>query len=226
MIKIISLHILKTGGMSFLEILKDQYGKDSVYRYTERYTRLRHIRRKIVLNTFPRKTKVLHGHLVYRNVEHLVRKHQSKVIVWFRNPVERVISRYYFLMKNIEKNPRHSRRELKILSLLEYANRPGQMNEQSRFVDGIDLDQLFFFGFLETFNDDLQVLAEKLQWQSLNSYHNNSNVNYKSRFMDEVSDETRNEIRALNTLDVELYNHAWKMKHGNVTPSGSNVLCP
>jgi len=212
MVEIISLHILKTGGTSFLEVLKDQYGEKSVYRYTERASWYKRIKRKIVLNTLSSKTRVLHGHFVYRHVEHLVRKHQPKIVVWFRDPVERVISRYYFLMNRVEENPLHPKVHMRDYSLLEFARLESQRNVQHKYIDGLDLNDLFFFGFLETFNDDLQVLAERLQWKPLKPHHKNDNENYKSRFKDSISAETRIEIRELNPLDVELYDRAWKMK--------------
>ncbi len=217
MIDIVSLHILKTGGMSFLDILKNQYGEQAVYRYIENDTRLKKIRRKIILNTFSSKTKVIHGHFIFQDVEHIVKRNKSKVVVWFREPVERIISRYYFLMKRIENNPKHPKISFKNDSLLDFANRPSQKNMMSRFVEGIALEDLFFFGFLESFESDLKILTQKLNWKSFKTFHKNSNREYKNKYINQISEEVKKEIKIINQKDYELYNRALDLKNINIS---------
>ncbi len=75
MIELISIHIGKTAGSSFLEILKKQYGENQIYHYIDRRSPnsklqdyIQQIRRKLVLNNLSKNIKVVHGHFYYKHV--------------------------------------------------------------------------------------------------------------------------------------------------------------
>ena len=201
--------------MSFLELLRKEYGNDHVYRYIEKDSRFVKYKRAIKLRTIPRKAKVIHGHFTFEDVQHLVEKHQPKVIVWFRDPIKRVISRYHYLMKNISENPNHAKLAWRNDTLLEFAQRPSQINVMSRFVQGIRLEELYFFGFLEHFDEDLSELAEKLGWDPIEHVHANSNANYLSKVNTIIDDDTIKKLEEINHLDMELYQRALAMKAKN-----------
>jgi hypothetical protein len=212
MIEIVSLHILKTGGMSFLELLREEYGNEHVYHYIEKDSRFVKLKRALKLRTIPSRAKVIHGHFIFEDVRHIVEKDHPKVIVWFRDPIKRVVSRYHYLMKNISENANHPKLAWKNDTLLEFAQRPSQINVMSRFIKGIELEDLFFFGFLERFDEDLSELATKLGWEHTKQVHANSNADYLSKVNTELDEMTRKKLEEINQLDMQLYHSALTLK--------------
>ncbi len=218
MIELISIHIAKTGGRSFYEILKNEYG-DKV---DPRYKRIHYYPDKDYTNKLihriPQQVTVIHGHLLYEHVREIHLKYHPKVIAWMREPVERVISNYYFLMKRIREDKRDHPQKRKInYSLLEYA-RDSIMDKATHYLEGIDLEELFFIGFLETFDQDLKLLGKMLEWKKpVPSIHINDSSNFETNTLcptkrHEITEEIRQEIRELNLKDVKLYEKAKALK--------------
>src|SRR5437762_9155277 len=101
--ELISLHIPKTGGTSFRNILKSVYGDDQVVNFeieTNGVIRLNEI-------PFHKKylpdVKVIHGHFVYETFFNSFKLPEGyKIITWVRDPVKRVISNFYYLESRLK----------------------------------------------------------------------------------------------------------------------------
>ena len=142
------LHIPKTAGTSFRNILKGVYGSKGVARLD--------IRRNIELNSkvltgskIKPGIKVIHGHFSYRRFnERFEIAEGTPVITWLREPAERVVSNYYYLDKILRKELNEEKKDLNILAkmektLLEYASTEANRNRMSKFLDGINLEEFF-----------------------------------------------------------------------------------
>lgn len=218
MIEVISLHIPKTAGKSFYKVLQHVYG-EKLDKRTRRKDYFPHkVNIKMLINTIPDAVSVMHGHLLYRHVMNIKQIHGSKVITWLRDPVDRVISNYYFLMQSIRKNSskEHQHQDKVDYTLLDYASEESVRNRMTKYLEGIELEDLFFIGFLEYFNEDLLTLSKMLDWKvAIPNVHENSGSSYRKNLTcatKTVTAEMRDEIRELNRSDVLLYEKALDLR--------------
>ena len=99
MIELISLHIPKTGGRSLRRVLKNVYG-DTLDLRQEIHDFYPDVKTSPPLeDDFPDHTRAIHAHLSIRHFMPIIQAHNPKVITWIREPVERMISNYYFFIK-------------------------------------------------------------------------------------------------------------------------------
>jgi hypothetical protein len=210
-IELLSVHIPKTAGTSFRYTLFEVYGEDAVLRVDLMPKRQADPEDPFapLQSRLKRRVKVLHGHYnpvelreVYPGIPQDV-----KMITWVRNPVTRVISNYYYLRQRIREeieenttlNVGVTNRMLK--TLMEYAVQEIARNRMSKFLEGISLDQFAFIGVQENYSEDLRSLAVALGWGKYTEYlHNVTEDKYS-----DIDEATRAEIRALNSLDWEIY---------------------
>ena len=198
--KILSIHIQKTAGSAFYDWLCHQFNDVSVNMkrelvQQEAFTGLLH-------------HEVVHGHIKYREVNRFLNG-DEKILTWVRHPVDRVISNYRFFKSTLEdplrRNPvvfqknKHRLNE----TLAEYIERPETQNMMSDFLQGVDLEQLYFIGVFEQFNSDLERLAKKLKTSKTYIPPRINESSKKNR--PEIKAEERKKIEQLNAKDVELY---------------------
>jgi hypothetical protein len=208
-IELLSLHIPKTAGTSFHRTLQSVYGDKHVVRFEW-------IKGQPFMNSepyagqgLPAQSKVIHGHYTTKAIRELFPLEEVPVITWVRNPVDRVISNYYYLAKRLEEIVDEESNHWHILekmqkSLLEFAHAEVNRNRISKFLAGADLEDFFFVGVVENYNEELEYLAQKLNWSNYQSERDNVSGS-KSRF---VSEAVRDEIQALNQKDMEVYRRA------------------
>ena len=215
-LKIISLHIPKTAGTSFNETLKEMYGTEKISYFTRERVKACQKARKNIVEDIPPETLILNGHLHYHEIQDIHRKQNLPIITWFREPVERVISNYSFFIRRLNEPPKteaHRRNQhRKNETLLEYARMSENRNVMSRFLEGIKLEDLYFFGFLETFDEDLKRLSKLLNWtREIKPIYMNDNRDYKRKYVS-ITPEIRTELEKLNHADIQLYKHALQLK--------------
>lgn len=218
-LEIISLHIPKTGGASFVNFMKEVFGGENVIRFRKLNYRIENSDWTLVekndrerdLKTEAGRHKVLHGHFQYNEIEDIHKNSNAKVITWVRDPVERVVSRYFYLQRTIRDEPNHFQKEKKDMGLLEFAELPSQRNVMSRYVDGISIENLFFIGVLEYHDQSIEEFKQlfNITAKVLPAW-DNKNLEYKSQYS--VSDDEKRSVMELNSHDVELYNKVLRMK--------------
>jgi hypothetical protein len=130
------------------------------------------------------------------------------VIVWLRDPVERLISDYRYLSSILhdyvdhKKVPSLLRRMEK--TLLEFAAFPSAQNVTTRFLEGMELKAFAFVGMVENYEEDIQRLSQLMNWNVETIYRHN--ITKKKPL--EVSDEELRIIKNLNAEDIEIYKYA------------------
>ena len=213
-IELLSVHIPKTAGTSFRKTLTEVYGEKAVLRVD-----LPPKSQKDPEDPFAPLQKrlkpgvrVLHGHFnavelrrVYSNIPE-----DAKMITWVRDPVNRVISNYYYLRQRIREeidqntslNVGVTNRMVK--TLMEYAIQDVARDRMAKFLAGTELDDFDFVGVQENYTEDLRRLALVMDWNSYTEYFHNVTEDKYS----DIPEETRAEIRALNPLDWEIYQQA------------------
>ena len=197
-----SIHIPKTGGTSFWRVLEHVYGPKAVQRvFPGDYEGK---------EKFPieRGTRALHGHIRYQDLAAFFDLPADvKRVTWLRNPTDRVISNFHYLVE---------RGEMKESDLLEYAARESARNRMSRFLKGADLDDFFFVGVLEKFWEDCKDLGGRLKWADVPHLWENIS-DYARR---KVPEDTRREIRQLNQKDEQLYRRALALRSERLSRVG------
>jgi len=215
-IELLSMHIPKTAGTSFFLILQQAYGKNGVMRMDYRPAFDRFIVRSKPYNseTLPDEIRVLHGHLNYKIIsKYLDLNENVKIITWIRNPVERVISDYYYMLERLKDSfvvdPLHPNilgRMTK--SLLEFAQVNYEQNKISKYLKGMNLNNFYFVGIVESFDEDMKELSKQLHWQEMKAIRQNITRKKPSS----VSAEVYEAIKSMNHKDWEIYQLALAMR--------------
>ena len=183
--ELISVHIPKTAGTSFAEILKEVYGhtnigslhiqsvgksNDLIITYQDKPVK----ETELNLNTM-----VLHGHFPYRRIPQIIKPSaDTPIITWLRHPVERVISAYHYADNIYRKELSETNPRLNILNtlkrnLMEYAFIKGSRNVCTQFLEGAKLEDLYFVGIVEHFEEDLAYLSQLMGWKNYQVPHLN-----------------------------------------------------
>ena len=214
-LQLLSVHIPKTAGTSFRLMLYDAYGKDNVARLDYNFSK-----NKISLNESPFLETVLpdyysvyHGHFIPKE---LYSKFDIDpailVITWLRHPVELVISNYYYQYQLFQELIQDKGVDIIRMrrSLLEFAADPFNQNRMTRQLQGIDIDDYFYVGLVERFDQDIIELATRLGWKNVKSYHENITKQHQDRY--KITDEVKAQIAEWNITDMGLYNHVLSRK--------------
>jgi hypothetical protein len=174
MIELIHCHILKTGGVTFLQMIEEVYGKDAIaFPWTwlgmapeegagfkmlwSNWPKLKSLwqaKIPVAIENNP-KLRVLQGHHPVGLFKGLCP--EAKRICWVRHPVARVISQYQHDMKK-----RHQPQ----MPIDKYIELPHNRNLQS-FYMGHYLDNMDWVGVLELIDRDIVRLAELLEWETI-----------------------------------------------------------
>lgn len=206
MIEIISIHIPKTAGRSFLSVLRNEYGDTFVSHFDRKSFPDKTIPEITQFKSeLPNSIRAIHGHFNFCDISDLKEQHHAKVITWLRDPVERVISNYSFFKKRIAENPADPElQKRKAETLMEYARMENSRNRMYKFMKGLPVKDYFFIGITEHMAADMQSLAKMLNWKPVSIPRINDNTVFK-KFLPAVNNSERREIAELNKFDLELY---------------------
>jgi len=218
---LIFLHIPKTAGTTLNRIIEWQYSPLAIYTMdphriratAERFKRLPEARR--------RRLQVVRGHLFYGIHEFLPQG--ATYITMLREPVARILSSYYFVLRR-PLNPLHRKLKSEKLGVEDCIRLfPDRNNTQCRFIAGVkdaaiaderlldmakeNLTKSFsVVGICERFEESLILISKTFGWEI--PFYKNQKV-AKSRPV--VEPKLADLIRDHNRLDVELYEFGKKL---------------
>ena len=194
---LISVHIPKTAGTTFRELLADYFGDDLCLFYGG--WRDRHL---AAISQPPPSLRCIHGHFHARDFE--VPFPDGRRIVWLRDPVERVCSEYEHHCRH--RDPQNSLSTLvgAGTGLLEFAEHPEARNTQTRVLQGLAIEDFAFVGISERFDAELVRLRAATGIGLPSGHHVNANPARRTVRYPLAADQYRTVLR-LNREDHELY---------------------
>lgn len=187
--KIIFVHIPKTAGSSFAYFLRKAYGKKVVIRDIEKFWRGTKTDSKEYESY-----DVIYGHFHSSKYMYL----NGLMITFLRDPVERVISQFYYSNK-----PEGVSEDI---SLTDYAALPVCQNMMVKQLESLDFFD--FIGFQEEFNKSLSRCEEFLGVQFLKRRDIRSRDNRMRK--GGVTNKVKEYIRKMNKEDDKMYKMALK----------------
>ena len=236
---VIFLHIPKAAGMTLSRIIERQHRPTSIFTISG-------IRAGISIDDFKklpearrRKIKALKGHMWFGLHEFLPQP--STYMTMLRDPVDRIVSHYYFALRRESQHYLYRSIMSKHMTLADYASSemsPELSNGQTRLLSGVEnLNKLTGFepctpemlerakknlkehfsvvGLSERFDETLIILRKVFGWKNI--YYNQRNVTRKRPRKEDVSEDALSKIRKHNELDIELFEYGKKMFEELVT---------
>jgi hypothetical protein len=214
--KIIFLHLPKTGGLTLYDILERQYKKGEVYTIKIKNKRPA-LQEFINLPDIEKtKIKVLRGHMPFGYHQFL--QEEAKYITVLRNPVDRVISHYYYILEHpdhyLYDKVKGMKVEEYVISDVTHELDNGQIRDITEIQENEKctaehfeiakkrLEENFLFAsVLDYFDEGLIILKDMLGW----SYPTYYTINKKKGDRPKISAEIKAQIAEKNKYDLELY---------------------
>lgn len=217
---LIAVHIPKTAGTTFCKFLLSIYGHEHVIEYygetklaVERLNFMSEEKVQEVLDSKP-EIKAITGH--FTSDKYAKSYPNTKMVIWLRDPIKRLISHYYYWQTRKPTNDLHKIVIDNKLSLLEFAQLDEIRNFMSKYVVNHSLEDFFFVGIQEYFEEDIKILSSIMRWNNPPlppAKMTNSYPEYKQLVSQTLSDESLMvKLNQLNAQDIHLYQHALELR--------------
>lgn len=211
---IISIHIPKTGGTTFSEILKTiaeeifylDYG-NQVFSPTALYRHGQLVQEPFEsvtdLELLPGRS-VIHGH--FRIGKYLKKFPKASYVTWLRDPVERIASQYFYWQRTpLMDDPLCNKVITEKMTLEEFARWEVARNVQRRFLSPTGVESFAFIGITEEYERSLELFRRLICPDVQTSpTMQNYNPDRPAKFYD-LEPGLREKILKLNELDAYTY---------------------
>jgi hypothetical protein len=217
---LIFLHIPKTGGRTLQNIILRQFSEDEVI--TDAHGKLKEI--GAWSEEQKHKIRYIQGHFIFGF--HKVVPQKCVYITLLRDPVDRIISHYYFIKRSLSHPLNHVVEEQGI-SLEEYVTSgicEEVKNDQTRLIAGVErgalideskmlelakenIDRRFLLvGLVECFDETLILLKRRLRLRNI--FYDVRNKTINRPLKEQIHESTLQLIVENNQADIELYSYA------------------
>ena len=225
---VIFVHIGKTAGTTLSVILIRQYAGQTIFAVdASKGTTIETL--KALPDEEKSQINLLRGHILFGLHEDLPQP--ATYITMLRNPVNRIVSLYYHILRE-ETHYLHEAVTSQKMTLEDYVTSglAGEIdNFQGRALAGYEStripvgecdrtllskakvnvkDHFSVVGITERFDDSLRLMKERLGWATLPVYKSMNIATNKPKREREISESTIRLIQSHNALDCELYDWA------------------
>ena len=219
---IISVHIPKNAGTSFARSLDAHFGSGLLQDYvdlptnTPQYERNRSALLASVHNAETAHLsgiECIHGHFLPLKYLLFSLKKEVSFITWLRNPVERVLSHFYYLKSFYEPATAptlHRKMIEEEWSLEQFCLSPQLKNLYSQFLWGFPLEYFAFIGITEFYEEDLAYFSGHYLGKNLEPHKENVGKSEGRRY--EIDASFRAKLEQFHARDFELYRTALLMR--------------
>jgi hypothetical protein len=231
---VIFIHIPRTAGVSLDAILERQYNPAKIYSL---YSQEKRDEFNKLSDHQKANIQLLNGHFLSYGIHERL-PNPSTYITMMRDPVDRVISHYYF----VRRSPNHYLHEIvmsKNMSLQDYVGSELSIeinNGQTRLLAGLKEnpgigigkgfpemlnrakknieDNFAVVGLTEEFDKSLILFKKALGWSETFYLKRNETKNRKA--VKEIPENVINTILEYNDMDIKLYNYAKERFYRNI----------
>lgn len=219
---IVSLHTPKAGGSSFKLILEKEFGDKLLSDYKDIpinkpvEERLADVKRNRLVNYLYRNKwnslrgiECIHGHfLPYKYID-LAKKDSVSFITWFRDPLERLGSHYYYWQRayNPKKSaPLHKKVVEEEWSFEAFCFSEEMRNFYSKFLWSFPIEKFAFIGIVEHYTDDVVFFFNKFLKKDVVEI---PKVNVNNNIETYINDTTlKQELKKFHAEDYKMYEYA------------------
>jgi len=238
---LIFLHLPKVGGMTLDQILERRYPRERMFTFDGREPRRALERFQAIPEPERARLRLVRGHVAFGI--HTALPTPSAYITYLRNPVERVISQFYYA-KSSPDHYLYARLKRDGTSLYEYAAQqltPEILNQQTSALAGIETQtweiettrasleaakqhlQTHFrvVGVTEQFDTGLLLIQRAFGWTM--PLYLRENTTAEKPPAAQIDPRARALIAELNALDIELYAFARELFDAQCRAYGSTL---
>lgn len=234
---LIFVHIPKTAGTTLSTIIARQYRPNDIFVFKSSVPLPQAIDEFWKMPESQKtKFKVIKGHFYYGLHDLLPQK--CSYITMLREPVDRLISYYYFIRNWRDHHLHQKAMSMSLVDFTCYSNISKWFdNGQTRFISGQNpdyrqvsseilkqanknIENYFLVGIQEYFDESLLLFQNKLQWKKP-CYYKQKNVNRLRINKKYISDKELKIIEGFKELDIDLYRYAKNMFEQQISQQGA-----
>lgn len=230
---LISVHMPKTAGSSFLASMRQQFGDTLLTDYGDRpinrsgFTRNSHavaasVWHGLSAGKFSR-LQCIHGHFMPLKYKLLRSRTPLQFVTWLREPVERLASHYHYWMRHYDPHDSgelHRRVVEEQWSLERFCLGPELQNTYCKFLWGFPLSQFEFVGITEYYAEDLDYFSRHILGTAIASRRDNVNPEQQRSSYFEDGD-LRRAIEEHHARDMALYRDALENRRRRMAAQGT-----
>jgi hypothetical protein len=219
---LISLHLPKTAGTSFLTSLEQHYSERLLRDYADLPINTPMLKRnsgalvKCILNGLQqdKRLECIHGHFLPLKYLFYGTRQDVKFVTWLRDPIERLASHYFFWVRSYDpakSPPLHKRMIIEKWSLERFCLGPELQNFYCQFFWGFPLNRFDFIGITEFYEIEFDFFSRVFLGASLQPAKLNINPNTeKPSYFD--NEGLINKIKKHHSKDIALYEKALNIR--------------
>ncbi|RUL66828.1 hypothetical protein EKH79_03185 [Dyella dinghuensis] len=220
-VTLISVHLPKTAGTSFRLSLREYFGEGYRDDYADgglhRSTRDRCTLAIAAARTIDAQglgdVACIHGH--FMPVKYLLLSTRSPLtyVTWLRDPIERLLSHYYYWQESYDKAtsaPHHRQVIEEGWTLEQFCLSERFRNLYTQYLWGFPLESFAFIGITEFYREDIVEFGERFLGHALPLHRLNASVH--SQLPKCFDKAFLQRVRAFHSADVQLYRRAVDMR--------------
>ena len=219
---LISLHMPKAAGTSFVRSLEDHFGQALLRDYEDLLINTPPLKRRTralvgcILNSMRSYEGVacIHGHFLPLKYWLLASRTGAQFVTWMRDPLERLASQYHHWLRTYDETtspPLHRRVIVEGWSFERFCFSRELRNTCSQFLWVFPLDRFAFVGISERYEEDFDYFASTYLGKDTLPYQ--ENVNPDRPETPYINDpDLRRRMEEYHAADMALYRRALELR--------------